>query len=354
MRIVIFNWRDLRHPAAGGAEVYTQQVASRWAAAGHDVTLFCAAVPGCPSEETADGVRVVRGGGRHGVYRAARAWYRGLAGRVDLVVDEINTRPFGCPSWAGDVPVVALAHQVCREIWSYEMPPPLSWAGRYVLEPWWLRQYRDVPVLTVSQSSAESLAEYGLRRVRVVPEGVEHRGRPAVEREEQPTVLFVGRLARNKRPDHALAAYRLLRERMPEARLWFVGDGELAPTLEGAGVRCFGRVPGPVRDELMARAHALVVTSVREGWGLVVDEAAAMGTPAVAYDVPGLRDSVTAAGGVLCAPDPGALARALAEHLPGWAARPATAGWAGGAVDWDTVAAEVLTAAASEAGVVAV
>ena len=42
----------------------------------------------------------------------------------------------------------------------------------------------------------------------------------------------------------------------------------------------------------MAEAHVLLMTSVREGWGLVVTEANACGTPAVVYNVPGLRDSV--------------------------------------------------------------
>ena len=100
----------------------------------------------------------------------------------------------------------------------------------------------------------------------------------------------------------------------------------------------------------MARAHALVVTSVREGWGLVVDEAAAMGTPAIGYDRPGLRDSVPAANGVLVEPTPAAMAAELERRLPGWMAEPATAGWAGGAVDWDIVAKTVLAEATVRCG----
>jgi glycosyltransferase involved in cell wall biosynthesis len=349
VRILVCNWKDLRHPQAGGAEVYTHEVARRWVVAGHRVTLFCAAVAGAPGVETVDGVRVVRRGSRFGVYRAAREYYRAEGrGRFDLVVDEVNTRPFGAARWVDDAPVVALIHQVCREIWHHEMPLPVALLGRYLLEPAWLRRYRDVPVLTVSPSSRESLLSYGLRRVTVVPVGIGRRTRPEVAREARPTVLFLGRLARNKGALEALEAFHLLRERMPEARLWFVGDGPLRPALAaraGAGVTLFGRVSAAERDGLLARAHALVVTSVREGWGLVVDEAAAMGTPAVGYDRPGLRDSVPAAGGVLVRPHPAALAVALESRLPEWAATPATAGWAGGAQDWDTVADSVLAQA---------
>ncbi len=346
MRLLVFNWKDLAHPHAGGAEVYLHETARRWVAAGHPVTVFAAGVAGRPAAEVIDGVTVLRGGGRLGVYGTAREWYRSEGrGRFDVVVDTVNTRPFGCASWVGDAPVVALIHQVCREIWFHEMPLPVALAGRYLLEPRWLSAYRHRPVLTVSESSRASLAAAGLRRISVVPEGVDRRARPDVPRESAPTVVFLGRLAASKRPEHALAAYRLLLARLPAARLWFVGDGPLGARMRarsGAGVRVFGHVDRQTRDELLARAHVLVATSVREGWGLTVDEAAAMGTPTIGYDRPGLRDSIRAAGGVLVAPRPAALAEALAAHLPDLVASPAANGWAGGAVSWDVVADTVL------------
>ncbi|HLQ22341.1 MAG TPA: glycosyltransferase family 4 protein, partial [Gemmatimonadales bacterium] len=172
LRILAYNWRDLAHPRAGGAEVYLQSVAREWVRCGHEVTIFCASVDDRPARELADGVEIIRRGGRLGVYREARRyWRREGDGQYDLVVDCVNTRPFLCPRFVGNVPIVAVVHQVAREIWRYETPWPISVLGRYLLEPAWLRAYRDVPVVTVSESSRESLAEYGLRRVTVVPEG---------------------------------------------------------------------------------------------------------------------------------------------------------------------------------------
>jgi len=172
LRILAYNWRDLAHPRAGGAEVYLQSVAREWVKCGHEVTIFCAAVDDRPARELADGVEIIRRGGRLGVYREARRyWRREGDGQFDLVVDCVNTRPFLCPRFVGDVPIVAVIHQVAREIWRYETPWPISVLGRYLLEPAWLRAYQDVPVVTVSESSRESLAGYGLRRVTVVPEG---------------------------------------------------------------------------------------------------------------------------------------------------------------------------------------
>ena len=127
MRILAYNWRDLTHPQAGGAEVYLQSVGAEWVRSGHDVTIFCAAVAGRPSEEFVDGVRMVRRGGRLGVSRQARRyWNKEGQGNYDLVIDSVNTRPFFCPRFVKDTPVVAIIYQVAREVWGYETPWPIS------------------------------------------------------------------------------------------------------------------------------------------------------------------------------------------------------------------------------------
>ena len=86
--------------------------------------------------------------------------------------------------------VVALEPETGKEIWRYETPWPISALGRYLLEPAWLRAYRDVPVVTVSESSRESLAEYGLRRVTVVPEGWAARSWPDPAEKETVRLSF--------------------------------------------------------------------------------------------------------------------------------------------------------------------
>jgi glycosyltransferase involved in cell wall biosynthesis len=322
MRILILNWKDRAHPLAGGAEVFTEEIAGALVTRGHDVTLFAAAVAGQPPAENVDGVRVVRRGSRLGVYAAARRfWSEQPRGAFDVVVDEINTRPFLAPRWIRDTPVVALIHQLAREIWFFETPLPLALAGRFVLEPWWLRSYRDVPALTVSQSSAESLRRHHhWRDVTVIPEGWTPQPRPEVEKEAEPTVVFLGRLVAMKRPADALSAFAALRERLDTARLWVIGDGPLLERLESeppAGVEFFGRLGRPELLERLARAHVLVATSIREGWGLNVSEAAACGTPSIGYRVPGLVDSIQQSGGALVDPNPPALAEGLQAFFAG-------------------------------------
>lgn len=342
MRILILNWKDESHPFAGGAEVFTGEVARALVDRGHLVTLFASDVAARPERETVAGVEIVRRGSRLGVYRAARRfWAEQPRDRFDVVVDEINTRPFLTPRWIRGTPVVALVHQLAREIWSYEMPFPVSILGRYVLEPWWLRAYRTVPALTVSQSSADSLRRHhGWQDVTVVPEGLTPHAIPQVAKEAEPTAVFLGRLVAMKQPEHAIEAVRILARHLPSARLWMIGDGPLLERLRTRAserVTFLGRLGQDELRERLARAHVLVATSVREGWGLNVSEAAACGTPAIGYSVPGLVDSIEASGGALVEPSPERLGEALVEFFSGrLALRPKVS-----TVPWPEVASRV-------------
>lgn len=298
LRILWLNWRDIRNPDAGGAELFTHEVAKRLVQRGWGVTLFSAMFPNAQKEEEVDGVQVVRHGGKLGVYGKAKEYYRSHQSGFDLVIDEINTRPFMTPRFVRNKPIVALIHQLAREYWFEETPWPISWLGYHVLEDSWLKNYRRVKTITVSRSTKLDLEQLGFEDVVIVPEGISVPVLDDVpQKEETPTLLFVGRLKRSKKPDHAVKAHRLVRQRFPNARLWIVGDGYMRKQLErsaSAGVEVKGRVDENTKIELMTRAHVLLFPALREGWGLSINEANARGTPAIAYDVPGVRDAIRA------------------------------------------------------------
>ncbi len=327
--------------------MYIEHVARRWVADGNTVTLCCAAVGGHPARETVHGVDIVRSGNRFTVYRHARRFVARQR-QFDVIVECVNTKPFQASRVAGSTPVVAFIHQVAREVWWYEAPLPAAAIGRFVLEPLWLRQLRDIPTLTVSASSRDSLVAYGIRNVSVVPMGIESPDRSVhAPKATVPTLAFCGRLVRSKRPDHAVAALRHLRVHMPEARLVIIGSGPMARRLarrSHPGLELTGRCSQATKQQIMASAHALIATSVREGWGLVVSEAAAVGTPTAGYDVAGLRDSIAAGAGITTSANPAALADALATALPAWMATPPRPIRWGGAASWDDTSDAVLAA----------
>jgi glycosyltransferase involved in cell wall biosynthesis len=296
-RILVLNWRDITNPDAGGAEVVTHEVAKRWVEWGHEVTLLTSKFPGCRDVEVLDGVRIrrrgsLRNGSFHLLVQRELARVRGF----DTIIDEINTAPFLTPLWRHRLPpIVGFIHQLADDVLEAELPGPVAAVGRW-LEPHALRLYRDIPVVTVSNSTKDDLHRIGLERVSVIPDG---RDEPppldGIAKEKQPTLLFVGRLALNKRPHHAVEAFVHIRRELPDAQLWIVGQGPLEHDLAANlpdGAELFGFLPRHELYERMRRAHCLLVPSVREGWGLVVIEANSVGTPAVGYDVPGLRDSV--------------------------------------------------------------
>jgi glycosyltransferase involved in cell wall biosynthesis len=232
-------------------------------------------------------------------------------GWAEVVLESINTVPYFLPLRLRRFPpFIPLVHQMASDVWRYHLPIPLAEAARFV-EPNLYRSYRNMLTACVSESTASDLRVAGLRSLVVVPEGGLG-DRPQPEKEPVPTLLFVGRLSPNKRPGDAVRAFELIRAELPTARLWIVGEGPeqrmLASDLP-PGASLLGRLSREELEQRMGQAHLLLCTSVKEGWGLVVTEANAVGTPAVAYDVPGLRDSVrNDVTGSLVPPSPRALA----------------------------------------------
>jgi glycosyltransferase involved in cell wall biosynthesis len=321
LKILIFNWRDIKNPAAGGAEVFTHEIGKRLVTKGHTICFFTSAFDGCKKNETIDGIQIFRAGNRYTVYLEARKYYKKHAGQFDIIIDEINTVPFMTPDFVKDgTPIVALIHQLAREFWFLETRFPINVLGYHFFEDRWLKKYVNLPTLTVSNSTKEDLINLGFKDVSIIPEGLNVKPLDSIpEKEKDPTFIFVGRMGHAKRPDHVIEAFSYIREKRPDAKLWMVGDGAMRKQLEARnidGVTFFGFVSSEKKYELMSRAHAILVPGVREGWGLVVTEANAMGTPAIGYNIHGLRDSIKdGETGLLCEPVPRIMAETALMFL---------------------------------------
>jgi glycosyltransferase involved in cell wall biosynthesis len=289
---------------------------------GHTVEWFSASFPGAAAEENLDGIRLVRAGRQWTVHWRAFQRYRGrLRGRFDVVIDEVNTMPFFTPLWAG-IPTFMLIFQLAREVWWYESRFPINAVG-FAVEPLYLQGYRHTPVFTISRSTEGDLRGLGFKSpITIVPIGIEKVDGSSQPKADTPTFLYVGRLAPSKRIGHMVQALAHFRKATGTGTLRLVGSGseqyqqslaQLALRLNVADSVVFlGQVSSQEKYRLMAEAHVLLMTSVREGWGLVVTEASACGTPAIVYDVPGLRDSVrNEQTGLVVLPRPEHLTRAM-------------------------------------------
>jgi len=296
MRILWYHWKDITHPSYGGAEVLSHEVSKRLVKKGFDITQFCSSYPSAKKEEIIDGVKIVRDGGKYSVYIKAKNFYKKNKENFDVIIDEINTRPFLTPDFVTE-PVIALIHQLAREVWFYETRFPLNLIGYYFLENYWLRKYRTIPTITVSKSTENDLKKLQFEKIKIIPEGLSCKPLEKIAiKESLPTLIYVGRFKKTKLPDHAIKSFLEIKKEIKDAQLWMVGDGDRMKILQNFAksnsIKFWGRVSNEKKIELMSRAHLILVPSIKEGWGLVVIEANAMGTPAVAYNVDGLRDSV--------------------------------------------------------------
>lgn len=326
LSLVVANWQDRENPQAGGAEIHLHEVFGRLAQRGHRVTAVTSGWPGAAARAELDGIQVVRTGGRHSYLLTAPPLLRTIlrSGAAGLLVEDLNKVPLFAPQWS-PVPVLLLVHHLFGPVAFQEAPLPLALATWLLERPIPL-SYRRVPTVAVSESTRADLVARGLRqeRIEVIPNGVDSSALTPSSRGErypEPTLLYLGRLKRYKRVDLVVQAVALLRDRGRRVRLLVGGKGDHRPALEtlvqqlelGDRVHFLGFVSESEKLELMQRSWVHVLTSPREGWGIANLEAAACGTPTVASDSPGLRDSVLPGRTGLLVPhgDVSALADAL-------------------------------------------
>jgi glycosyltransferase involved in cell wall biosynthesis len=287
-RITFASWRDLAHPQAGGSELLVDQLAQACVRQGHEVELMCAA----PTEPRP--YRVVPLGGEYTQYMMAPIAYARGRG-ADVLVDVENGIPFFSPLWRRG-PVVCLVHHVHADQWRMRFPGPVAAVGRALEERAMPRVYRRAIFLCVSRSTATALAGLGVpaERIRVLPMGADVAKRGGEGKSSTPMFLALGRLAPHKRLDLLVQLWERVRDRVG-GRLVIAGDGPERERLErigGEGIEIVGKVSEEEKHKLLRSAWLLLHPAAHEGWGIVITEAAAEGTPALAFDVPGVRDAV--------------------------------------------------------------
>ncbi len=307
LRILLLNWQDRENPQAGGAEVHLHEIFGRLASRGHSIRAVVSGWSGASRNAELDGLAVRRVGGRYSYALRAPAVARKIAKtwRPHVVVEDINKVPLYAPRWT-DSPVVALVPHLFGTT-AFREAGPIVASAVWVAERGIPSVYRRCPFQVISKGTALDLVGRGIpgNQVTVIPPGIDHKlFRPdtTVERRVDPTILYVGRLKRYKGIDILIQALARLRDDGLVATLVIVGRGDDLSRLQGVArslrvssqVRFVGYVGELEKVRWLRQATVVAYPSPKEGWGIANVEAAACGTPVVASDSPGLRESVHA------------------------------------------------------------
>jgi glycosyltransferase involved in cell wall biosynthesis len=197
---------------------------------------------------------------------------------------------------------VNLVHHVHREQWPVVYGPLRARIGWFLESKVGPRVYRRSHYVAVSDVTRRELVELGVRRdaITVVHNGVEApRSEPCPA--DEPTLLVLGRLVPHKQVEHVFEVAARLRPTVPDLRVRVVGDGWWADQLRVEAHRLgvadlvdfVGFVDEDTKHRHLAESWVLVLPSLKEGWGLVVMEAAGYHVPAVAYrSAGGVTESV--------------------------------------------------------------
>jgi glycosyltransferase involved in cell wall biosynthesis len=304
MKILVFNWQCIKNPLGGGAEVHLQEVFQRIAAMGHEVVLYASMFPGAEKEEIIKGIKVYRQGSRSlfNFYVPFAYFFKFKKQKFDVVVDDVNKIPFYTPLFVKE-PLQGITHHLFNKSIFLEVSFPIA-LYVYLMEKLVKPVYRKIHWIVGSPSTEKELLEWGFpgNQVTVINYCVDHDlfRQTGIEKFPEPSIGYLGRLKKYKSVEHLLQAVKIVREKIPDIKLYIVGDGDNKQNLENLSkelgiadnVIFTGFVSEKDKVDYLQKMHFVVNTSSKEGWGLTVVEANACKRTVIAADVQGLRDSV--------------------------------------------------------------
>lgn len=306
MNIVWFSWKDIEHPLAGGAERISWHIMQCLAKDGHNVRLITAMYPGSKEHQTINNVEIIRTGGRFSVYiKASFLFRKHFSDGTDLIIDEMNTIPF-CSGFYSNKKRILLTYQLARQIWFYQAFMPIAILG-YLLEPVYLfilsKCYKLV--ITESDSTRQDLHRYGfpLKNIKLIRVGITIKPIKSLNKQKPLNkILVIGAVRPMKQTLNAIKAFEIARDQNPKLQLIIAGDSSskygtkvlshIKQSRHSDAIEVLGKVSERAKIQLLREASIVLITAVKEGWGLTVTEANSQGTPAVAFNSDGIRDSI--------------------------------------------------------------
>ena len=320
MHILIVNWRSIKDPLSGGAEVATFEHAKRWVE-NHNakVTWLSPIYNKNIKSEVIEGINFQYIGlpldrnikkliftFPYFYFLVFVTYMTKFRGKVDVFIDQAHGFPYLTPLYVKEKKIVYI-HEVAGDIWDKMYAFPLNLIGKYT-ERLIYRLYKKIHFVTVSNGTKLDLLKLKIpdNNISVVYNGISAPLVTAQEsidaKEKQLTIMYLNRLVKMKGIERAIDIFAKIKTQNAEAKFWIIGAGE-EDYVQFLHQKCidlqidknvvfYGYVSSEQKFDLLKKSHWLINPSYKEGWGLVNIEANSQGTPAIAFNVQGNTESI--------------------------------------------------------------
>ncbi len=316
-KLLMITWRDIKSPFSGGAEILSHKILKELKNK-YDITVWSSAFPNCKRFEKIEGIQYIRMGSKKfnfigpynwRVYFTVFRFFWFTNGRkvdFDIIIEQINNIPFLFALY-GSKNTIIYINQLCRINWFYQVPKIIALFGYYIFEPVYLWLLRNKKVITISSSTKNDLLKFGFKteNINIIPIGIDIKPISRfsnIKKFKDFSLLSLGNIREMKRTLDQIKAFEIAKKNIHNLKLYIAGSpsgGYTAKVFDlihksqyKRDITYLGSVSKNQKIKILQKCHCLLVTSIKEGWGLVVTEASSQGTPSIVYNVDGLRDSV--------------------------------------------------------------
>jgi len=292
-KILMLNRRCIKNPLGGGAEVYTHEIFKRLTDY-YDITYITSSFINAKEIDIIDNIKYIRAGGEMSMHIYAFIYYLKNKSKFDIIIDQFNGLGFLTFFSKNSI---MLIHQLYDEFWVSKLGK-IGYLFKFI-EKFLLFFYKRKKVIVVSESTKEDLISLGYKseNIDIIYNGIDFIEYNKKENFQGNKICYLGRMEKTKNPEDVLKTLKILKERIPNLELNFVGGGSENERLINEygnikNVKFNGFVSESDKYKILRDSDLLIVPSIREGWGQIVIQANMVATPVVGYRVQGIKDSV--------------------------------------------------------------
>ena len=299
VKILWLTHRDPLNPKAGGAERIVYEIGTYLIKKGNELSIITGGWSGSKNRDYLNGMEIIRFGKRLGPHFAVPIFL--LKRKYDVIIADLgHAVPWVSPVIFRKNIVVSFVHLHARSL-----PGQVNKVLAYLissLEKIYFIIYSKASFVTISSTSFEDLKNLGINEdhISLINPGVNSTLFKPGEKTEYPSVVYFGGIRPYKRPMESIYIIKELLKKMQDVKLTVIGNGVLISEMKklafDLGIEKSIFFTGRLNDEdvakIVSKSWLNIHSSTTEGWGISIIEAASAGTPTVAYNVPGVMDSI--------------------------------------------------------------